>query len=83
MPNGRAVTRNRIYGFMKKLASSSNALILSAVTSARYHYRIVRHKTLAGSYCMYISMVVAIANAVIVDQFSQNLVSFVVSIIIS
>ena len=32
VPNCRAVIRNRIYGFMKRLASSSNALVLSAVT---------------------------------------------------
>ena len=44
VPNFRAVIRNRIYGFMKILASSSNALVLSAVTSeARYRSRIVRH----------------------------------------
>ena len=29
--NCRAVIRNRIYGFMKRLVSSSNALVLSAV----------------------------------------------------
>ena len=33
VPNCRAVVRNRIYGFMKRLVSSSNALVLSAVTS--------------------------------------------------
>ena len=33
VPNCRAVIRNRIYGFMKRLVSSSNALVLSAVTS--------------------------------------------------
>ena len=41
-PNSRAVIRNRIYGFMKRLVSSSNALVLSAVTSdARYRSKIV------------------------------------------
>ena len=36
--------RNRIYGFMKRLVSSSNALVLSAVTNdARYRSKIVRH----------------------------------------
>ena len=61
---------------MKILVSSSNALVLSAVTSdARYRSKIVRHW-----YCMYILMVGEIACAVIVDQFS-HLVSFVVSII--
>ena len=44
VPNCRAVIRNRIYGFMKRLVSSSNALVLSAVTSdARYSSKIVRH----------------------------------------
>ena len=44
VPNCRAVIRNRIYGFMKRLVSSSNALVLSAVTSdARYRSKIVRH----------------------------------------
>ena len=44
VPTCRAVIRNRIYGFMKRLVSSSNALVLSAVTSdARYRSRIVRH----------------------------------------
>ena len=33
VPNCRAVIRNRIYGFMKRLVSSSNALVLSTVTS--------------------------------------------------
>ena len=43
-PNCRAVIRNRIYGFMKRLVSSSNALVLSAVTSdTRFRSRIVRH----------------------------------------
>ena len=32
VPNCRAVIRNGIYGFMKRLESSSNALVLSAVT---------------------------------------------------
>ena len=32
VPNCRAVIRNRIYGFMKRLVSSSNALVLSTVT---------------------------------------------------
>ena len=32
VPNWRAVNRNRIYGFMKRLVSSSNALVLSTVT---------------------------------------------------
>ena len=42
VPNCRAVIRNRIYGFMKRLVSSSN--VLSAVTSdARYRSKIVRH----------------------------------------
>ena len=44
VPNCRAVIRNRIYGFMKRLVSSSNALVLSADTSdTRFHSRIVRH----------------------------------------
>ena len=44
VPNCRAVIRNRIYGFMKRLVSSSNALVLSAATSdARFRSRIVRH----------------------------------------
>ena len=44
VPNYRTVIRNRIYGFMKRLVSSSNALVLSAVTSdARYRSKIVRH----------------------------------------
>ena len=44
VPNCRAVIRNRIYGFMKSLVSSSNALVLSAVTSdTRFRSRIVRH----------------------------------------
>ena len=44
VPNCRAVIRNRIYGFMKRLVSSSNAFVLSAVTSdARYRSKIVRH----------------------------------------
>ena len=44
VPNCRAVIRNRIYGFMKRLVSSSNALVLSTVTSdARFRSRIVRH----------------------------------------
>ena len=44
VPNCRAVIRNRIYGFMKRLVSSSNALVLSAVTSdTRFRSRIVRH----------------------------------------
>ena len=44
VPNCRAVIRNRIYGSMKRLASSSNALVLSAVTSdARYRSKIVHH----------------------------------------
>ena len=44
VPNCRAVIRNRIHGFMKRLVSSSNALVLSAVTSdARYRSKIVRH----------------------------------------
>ena len=44
VPNCRAVIRNRIYGFMKRLVSSSNALGLSTVTSdARFLSRIVRH----------------------------------------
>ena len=33
VPNCRAVIRNRIYGSMKRLVSSSNAIVLSAVTS--------------------------------------------------
>ena len=77
VPNCRAVIRNRIYGFMKRLVSSSNALVLSTVTSdARQRSKIVRHWL---KLCMYILMVVEIACAVIVDQFS-HLVSFVVSI---
>ena len=41
------VIRNRIYGFMKRLVSSSNALVLSAVTSdTRFRSRIVRHLVL-------------------------------------
>ena len=72
VPNCRAVIRNRIYGFMKRLVSSSNTLVLSAVTSdARFRSRIVRN-WLKLLYSVYILMVV--------DQFS-NLVSFVVSII--
>ena len=54
VPNCRAVIRNRIYGFMKRLVSSSNALVLSAVTSvARFRSRIVRHwlKSLYSSTC--------------------------------
>ena len=44
VPNCRAVSRNRIYGFMKRFVSSSNALVLSAITSdARYRSKIVRH----------------------------------------
>ena len=44
VPNCEAVSRNRIYGFIKRLVSSSNALVLSAVTSdARYRSNIVRH----------------------------------------
>ena len=44
VPNFRVVIRNRIYGFMKRLVSSSNALVLSTVTSdARFRSRIVRH----------------------------------------
>ena len=44
VPNCRAVINNRIYGFMKRLVSSSNALVLSAVTSdALFRSRIVRH----------------------------------------
>ena len=44
VPNCRAVIRNRIYGFMPRLVSSSNALVLSMVTSdARYRSNIVRH----------------------------------------
>ena len=44
VPNCRAVIRNRIYGFMKRLVSSSNALVLSTVTSdARFRSRIIRH----------------------------------------
>ena len=44
VPNCRAVIRNRIYGFMKRLVSSSDTLVLSAVTSdARYRSKIVRH----------------------------------------
>ena len=31
VPNCRAVIRNRIYGFMKRLVSSSNALVLSVL----------------------------------------------------
>ena len=78
VPNCRAVIRNRIYGFMKRLVSSSNALVLSAVTSdARNRSRIVRHWLKLS----YVLMVVEIAYAVIVDQFS-HLVYFVVSIII-
>ena len=81
VPTCRAVIRNRIYGFMKRLVSSSNALVLSAVTSdARYRSRSVRH-WLKLLY-IYILMVVEIACAVIVDQFS-HLISFIVSIIIS
>ena len=33
VPNCRAVIRNQIYGFMKRLVSSSNALVLSTVTT--------------------------------------------------
>ena len=44
VPNCRAVIRNRIYGFMKRLVFSSNALVHSTVTSdARFRSRIVRH----------------------------------------
>ena len=44
VPNCRAVIRNRIYGFMKRLVSSSNALVLSAISiDARYRSNIVRH----------------------------------------
>ena len=44
VPTCRAVIRNRIYGFMKRLISSSNALVLSAIISdARYRSKIVRH----------------------------------------
>ena len=44
VPNCRTVIRNRIYGFMKRLVSSSNALVLSTVTSdARFRSIIVRH----------------------------------------
>ena len=44
VPNCRAVIRNRIYGFMKRFVSSSNALVLFAITSdARYRSKIVRH----------------------------------------
>ena len=44
VPNCRALTRNRIYGFMKRLVYSSKALTLSVVTSdARYRSRIVLH----------------------------------------
>ena len=71
VPNCRAVIRNRIHGFMKRLVSSSNALVLSAVTSdARYRSKIVRHglKLLYVQF-LYMLMVVEIACAVIVDQF--------------
>ena len=80
VPNWRAVIRNRIYGyaFMKRLVYSSNALVLSKVTSdARYRSKIVRHWLKLFD----VGMVVEIACAVTVDQFS-HLVSFVVSIII-
>ena len=44
VPNCRAVIRNRIYGSMKRLVSSSNALVLSTVTSdARFRSKIVQH----------------------------------------
>ena len=44
VPNCRAVIGKRIFGFMKRLASSSNALVLSAVSSeVRYRSKIVRH----------------------------------------
>ena len=67
--NCRAGIRNRIYEFMKRLVSSSNALVLSAVTSdARYRSKIVRHWL---KLCMYILMVVEIACGVIVDQLSH------------
>ena len=54
VPNFRAVIRNRIYGFIKRLVSSSNALVLSAVTSdTRFRSRIVRHwlKSLYSKTC--------------------------------
>ena len=58
VPNCRAVIRNRIYGFMKRLVSSSNALVLSTVTSdARFRSRIVRHWLKS----LYILMLVEIA----------------------
>ena len=44
VPNCRAVIRNRIFGFMKILVSSSNACVLYAFSSdARYRSKIVRH----------------------------------------
>ena len=61
VPNCRAVIRNRIYGFMKRLVSSTNALVLSAaISDARFRSRIVRH-WLKSLYIQYILMVVEIA----------------------
>ena len=72
VPNCRSVIRNRIYGFMKRLVSSSNALVLSAVTSdARSFWDCSSLVEIT-----YILMVVEI----VVYQFS-HLVSFVVSIL--
>ena len=36
VPNCRAVVKNRIYGFMKRLVSSSNALFSAVTSDARY-----------------------------------------------
>ena len=71
VPNCRAVIRNRIYGFMKRLVSSSNAFVLSTVTSdARFRSRIVRHWLKSF---VYILMVVEIARMQSIQYFSKFL----------
>ena len=45
VPNRRAVIRNRIYGFMKRLVSSSNALVLSAVYYYYYYHHFLNRPT--------------------------------------
>ena len=84
VPNCRAVIRNRIYGFMKRLVSSSNALVLSTVTSdARFRSRIVRHwlKSLyihfdAGWDCMYaVNSVITTVVSIIMLVSGYNIIA--------
>ena len=69
VPNCRAVIRNRIYGFMKRLVSSSNALVLSTVTSdARFRSKIVQFSNLVSCAISIIMLVSGYNNIILLPN---------------